>query len=267
MKSEGDIDLKVVILAGGLPSIISDENDKIPKPMVQIGERPILWHIMKLYSYYGFHDFLICTGYCGEMVKRYFMDYYIYRSDITVDLASNDITIHNNITEPWNVTIVHTGFETTTAKRVEKILSYIEEEDFIVSYGDCISNINIKELVENHKQSGKALTATVARPTGRNAILPVNVKGEMEADDAVVGEMNAWVNACNMVVNKSLFKKTIIQQFDRFEIETLQAMIQQDEVKIYCHNDFWLPVETMRDKLLLQSMWDCGNIPWKVWAD
>ena len=259
--------MKVVILAGGHPSNISDENDHIPKPMVQIGERPLLWNIMKLYSYYGFRDFIICAGYRGELIKQYFMDYYIYRSDITVDLEKNDVVIHNNITEPWNVTIVHTGLETGTAKRIEKILPYIEEDIFIVCYGDCISNINIRNLVETHNNSGKELTLTLARPTGRNQILAVGSDGEMLLQGEKKSESEAWVNACTMVANKKNIEQLSIGEFERFEIETLNKMVQAGKVKTYKHTGFWLPVETMRDKLLLQSMWDTGTIPWKVWED
>lgn len=259
--------MKVVILAGGLPSNISDENDKIPKPMVQIGERPILWHIMKLYSHYGFHDFLICTGYRGEMIKRYFMDYYIYRSDITVDLKTNDITIHNNITEPWNVTIVHTGIQTATARRVQKALPYIEEDDFIVSYGDCISNLDVNALVQKHKDSSKGLTIALARPTGRNQIIPMDGQGKLVQRAQGLTQTDAWVNACNMVVKKSALCKVEIHPEDRFEKETLDLMIRENEVGSYKHDDFWIPVETMRDKMFLQSMWDAQQVPWKVWDD
>ena len=259
--------MKVVILAGGLPSNISDENDKIPKPMVEIGERPILWHIMKLYSYYGFHDFLICTGYRGEMIKRYFMDYYIYRSDITVDLEKNDITVHNNISEPWNVTIVHTGVQSATSRRVLKALSYIEEDDFIVSYGDCISNLDIRAFVAAHKESGKGMTIALARPTGRNQIVPMDSDGKPMPAAQGLAESDAWVNACNMVVKKSALQKLGFSGEARFEKETLDAMIRINEVETYKHHGFWIPVETMRDKIYLQSMWDAKEIPWKVWKD
>ncbi|MEG0961777.1 MAG: sugar phosphate nucleotidyltransferase [Lachnospiraceae bacterium] len=259
--------MKVVILAGGLPSNISDEDDRIPKPMVNIGERPILWHIMKLYSHYGFNDFIICTGYRGDLIKHYFLDYYIYRSDITVDLEKNDVTIHNNRTEPWNVTVVHTGLKTATAKRIEKVLPYIEEEEFIVSYGDCISNLNIREMVKVHQKAKRLLTVAVAKSTGRNEILSIDSTGELITPEDSPQNTNSWVNACSMVVNKKVFENIVVKEQDRFEIDTLRMMSQRKEVITYKHNGFWLPVETMRDKLLLQSMWDDNKIPWKVWSD
>ena len=257
--------MKVVILAGGLPSNISDENDRIPKPMVRIGERPILWHIMKLYSHYGFHDFIICAGYRGEMIKHYFMDYYMYRSDITVDLKNNDITIHNNVTEPWNVTIVHTGMTTATARRIEKVLTYIDGDDFVVSYGDCISNINIQDMIQTHKLAGKDLTVALAHPTGRNAILHVSDDGGLLNSDTGAAKIGAWVNACNMVVRKAAFQGRTVSRDERLEIETLQSFAERGQVASYKHEGFWLPVETMRDKTMLQTMWDSGNIPWKIW--
>jgi len=241
--------MKVVILAGGLPSTISEENDKIPKPMVRVGERPLLWHIMKLYSFYGYDDFIICTGFKSEIIKDYFLNYYIYESDITVDLLCNQVTIHNNISEPWKVTIVDTGLNTSTADRILKVRQFIGGEDFVISYGDCISDINIQELAETHSENKKILTLSVARPTGRNTILPVDghtfESGEFKC--------NAWVNACNIVASNLIFD--IIQPNDRFEVETINRVISMEQATIYKHEGLWAPVETLRDKEYLEEIW------------
>lgn len=259
--------MKVVILAGGLPSTINEENDRIPKPMVEIGERPILWHIMKLYSYYGLNDFIICTGYKADLVKQYFMNYYIYRSDITVDLKKNDIKIHNNITEPWKVTIVDTGLDTSTAQRVKQIESYIEGEEFIISYGDCITNINVKEFIDSYRNSKAMLSVAVSKPTGRNAALNLDPNGEIISDlTALNSETEAWVNSCNMIVNRSVFTY-LDGKYDRFEIETINKITKRNQVSTYKHYGFWSPVETMRDKIILENMWKEKKALWKVWED
>lgn len=254
--------MKVVILAGGLPSSISDE--KIPKPMLKIGERPLLWHIMKLYSMYGHNDFIICTGYRSELIKDYFLNYYIYRSDITVDLKSNDVTIHNNITEPWNVTIIDTGLDSTTARRIKKIEKYIGKEDFLMTYGDCISDIDINELLKEHKNSNKMLTMAVAKPTGRSAIIPINAYDVMEdIYHSQYIENEAWANACNMVVSPGILDLINIDTYDRFEIETLRKASIGGNVGIYKHKGFWIPVETVRDRLILEKKWEDKKLPWR----
>lgn len=254
--------MKVVIFAGGLPSSISDE--KIPKPMLRIGERPLLWHIMKLYSMYGYHDFIICTGYRSELIKDYFLNYYIYASDITVDLKSNDVVVHNNVTEPWKVAIVDTGIESSTAKRIKMIEEYIEGEDFLITYGDCISDINIEELVKVHQGSDKMLTMAVAKPTGRNAIVQINSDNVMENmyNDQYT-ENAAWSNACSMVVSRKILDLIESETYDRFEIETVRKAAIGGNAGIYKHNGFWIPVETVRDRLLLEKKWEDKELPWR----
>ena len=184
--------MKVVILAGGLPSSISEETDRVPKPMVKIGERPILWHIMKLYSSYGSNDSL---------------DYYIYSSDITVDLQNNDITIHNKVSEPWKVTVVDTGLNSTTGERIRQIQSYIDEDAFIVCYGDCITDLNITDFLAAYYESPHLVLMAVARPSGRNAVLNLDAYGNLASDIVLQNncEANAWVNTCHMVLSKEIF--------------------------------------------------------------
>ncbi len=259
--------MKVVLLAGGLPSTIVEDDDKMPKPMAKIGERPILWHIMKQYAHYGFNDFVICAGYKSDIIKDYFLNYYIYKSDITVDLKSNEIEIHNKVTEDWKITIIDTGMNSSTANRVKQV-SNIVGENFIVAYGDCISNIDVNELVQQHKNSNKLLTVSLAKPTGRNTIVPIDendkiLKNENENENE---NSNFWTNACVMVANKGIIN-SISDEKERFEIETIQNAVSKKEVNVYKHKGFWVPVETVRDKKMLQRMWDNGDTPWKIWND
>lgn len=243
--------MKIVILAGGLPSTINTEEEKIPKPMLRVGGRPLLWHIMKLYSYYGYNDFVICTGYKSEMIKEYFMNYYIYKSDITVNLQNNEVVIHNKETEQWKVTVVYTGVEATTASRIFQIRDLLKGEDFIVSYGDCVSDINISQLVNTHKKNGQLLTLTVARPAGRSAILPMSRQQSQEDRDTV--RRFAWANACNMVVSSEIYEH--MDPDERFEIDTVNRVIEEGRVATYEHEGLWVPVETVRDRALLEDVW------------
>lgn len=254
--------MKVVILAGGLPSKLIEEDEKIPKPMAEIGGRPILWHIMKQYAYYGYNDFVICGGYKVDMIKDYFMNFYIYQSDITVDLQNNDITCHRKKTEDWKVTVVDTGFKASIPQRLTKIRDYLENGDFIVSYGDCVSNINVTEMVNFHQKNRQVATIAVAKPTGRNEVMPI-VRDEFVLSDS--DERDSWVNACNMV-----FTQEIFQYIDNSMLSETQmiAGILNGKVAIpYIHKGFWSPMETVRDKSYLQALWDEKKAPWKVWND
>lgn len=257
--------MKVIILAGGLPSSISEETGKIPKPMVKIGERPVLWHIMKLYSYYGFNEFIICTGYKAETIKEYFLDYYIYSSDITVDLQNNDIIIHNKISEPWKVTVVDTGLSSPTGERIRKIENYIEEDAFLVCYGDCITDLNITDFMSAYYKSPHLVLMAVARPSGRNAVLNLDLEGNLVSDIVLQNncEANAWVNTCHMILSKEIF--SYLASHESFETATINHLRQTRRVATYKHEGFWIPVETVRDKLFLESLWQQGNAPWKVW--
>ena len=257
--------MKVVILAGGLPSTVSEEDEKIPKPMAEIGGRPILWHIMKQYDYYGFHDFIICTGYKGELIKRYFMDYYIYQSDITVDLQKNEIEIHHKRTEDWNVSVINTGRHTSVVERIDRVREYIGEETFMVTYGDCVSDINIKEMLEHHQMNGKFATIAVAHPTGRNQALSIGQNGllsEKESDEMP----NVWVNACNMIFEPDVFSFMEKKQTD-FEKGLFVSLADKKEIITYKHAGFWSPMETMRDRSMLENMWKNGQASWKVWKE
>lgn len=254
--------MKVVILAGGLPSKLIEEDEKIPKPMAEIGGRPILWHIMKQYAHYGYKDFIICGGYKADMIKQYFMNYYIYQSDITVDLYNNDITVHRKKTEDWKVTVVDTGFGSSIPKRLCMIRDYLEGNDFVVSYGDCVSDINVREMVYFHDKNRQVATIAVAKPTGRNEIMPII---DREFSYNGFGTTGSWVNACNMVFTKEIFDYLVDSTLS--ESQMIQSILEADVAVPYIHNGFWSPMETVRDKIYLQTLWDKKKAPWKVWDD
>ena len=258
--------MKVVILAGGMPSTIADEDEKIPKPMAEIGDKPILWHIMKQYSYYGFNDFIICAGYKSQMIKEYFMDYYIYQSDITVDLQKNEVKILRKQTEDWKVSVIDTGLDTPIAERINRIREYIDDESFILVYGDCVSDIDVNALVQCHKQSDKLATVAVARPTGRNEILNIDAGSNIYFKNQGILAQNAWVNACSMVLQVSALD--YMEKDARFlEKGLLMKLADINQVISFKHEGFWSPIETKRDKYLLDQMWLQHNAPWMVWED
>ncbi len=256
--------MKVIILAGGLQSTVSDAREGIPKPMAEIGGKPILWHIMKMYSAYGFHDFIICGGYKINMIKEYFMDYYIYQSDITVDLLSNEVTIHRKRTEDWNVTVVDTGKDTPLGERILKAKEYIGEEDFLVTYGDCLSNIDLKQFVNFHKKNGKMATIVVAKPAGRNKMLPIDAEGNyLEYGDIVKSQSNGWVNACCEIFTNSIFNE--LKMVSDLEVQLFNRLAKENEIVSYRHDGFWSSMETKRDKIYLETVWQNAKAPWKIW--
>lgn len=256
--------IKVIILAGGSKSTISEEQEGIPKPMVEIGEKPLLWHIMKQYSHFGYYDFLVCGGYKVNTIKDYFMDYYIYQSDITVDLSTNQIEIHKKITEDWKVTVADTGLYATTGQRVSQIQKYVDDDLFIVTYGDCLSDINIKQLVDNAKANKKLVTMAVTRPTGRNMVLPVGKDGLLGSIYSTSEWDNrSWTNACTYVFRKKIFH--YLNGNYELDKQLLPELSERQEVAVYEHPGFWCPVETKRDKVDLENRWNAGMAPWKVW--
>lgn len=258
--------MKVIILAGGLPSTLIEEDEKMPKPMAEIGGRPILWHIMKQYAHYGYNDFVICTGYKGEVIKEYFMNFYIYQSDITVDLQTNEVTVHRKQTEDWNVTIVDTGRDSSIMKRLCMIREYIEEEAALVTYGDCLSDIDIGKMVAQHRASDRIATFAVAHPTGRNQILPLGRDGYYTASEKVAGK-DAWVDACSMVLEPGAFQYLGANTKSPFASSIIDCVAQRASVQTYFHEGFWSPVETVRDKTWLEALWAADKAPWKVWED
>lgn len=257
--------MKVVILAGGLGTRISEESHLKPKPMIEIGEKPILWHIMKIYSHYGYNEFIICLGYKGHKIKEYFMDYYLHSSDITFDFANNNnMTIHNNVSEPWKVTLVDTGLNTNTGGRIKRVKDYIGNETFMLTYGDGVSNVNINELVEYHYFHNKIITMTAIQPGGRYGVLDIDERNNINKFTEKAKEDGGWVNGGFMVVKPEIFE--YIQDDNTiFELEPLKKVAEEGQLIAYKHNHFWQCMDTQRDKRLLEDLWSSNNAPWKVW--
>ena len=256
--------MKVVILAGGFGTRISEESHLKPKPMIEIGEKPILWHIMKMYSHYGFNDFIICAGYKQDYIKDYFYNYYMRNSDVTFDYTKGgEVTIHNTITDPWKVTVVDTGLGTMTGGRIKRIKKYVGNETFMLTYGDGVSDINIGELVKFHKNCGKIATLSAVHPAGRFGMMDVEgntVKSFREKSQSDVG----WVNGGFMVLEPKVFD--YIEGDDTtFEKEPLETLSSDGELVAYKHMGFWQCMDTMRDKEDLEKQWNSGTAKWKTW--
>ena len=258
--------MKIVILAGGFGTRISEESHLKPKPMIEIGDAPILWHIMKYYSCFGFNDFIICCGYKGYVIKEYFADYYLHRSDITFDFSNgNEMIIHNNVAEPWRVTVVDTGLYTQTGGRIKRIKKYIGNETFMMTYGDGVSNIDIHKLVEQHKSTNNIVTLSAIQPGGRFGVLDID-----ENDRKVIGfrekatEDAGWINAGFMVLEPAVFNY-IKEDKTIFEREPLESLSAEEKLGVYKHYGFWQCMDTQRDKYHLESIWEKNMAPWKVW--
>lgn len=256
--------MKVAILAGGLGTRISEESHLKPKPMIEIGDKPILWHIMKTYSYYGYNEFVICLGYKGYVIKEYFADYYLHTSDITFDMTNNEMKVHNNYSEPWKVTLVDTGLNTMTGGRVKRIKNYINNEPFMLTYGDGVADINIDDLVNQHKKSGKIATITAVQPGGRFGTLDIDDNEAINSFREKSKEDGGWINGGFMVLQPEIFNyleddSTI---FERKPLETLAA---QNQLSAYKHNGFWQCMDTQRNKMYLDELLASGNAPWRIW--
>lgn len=258
--------MKAVILAGGFGTRISEESHLRPKPMIEIGGYPILWHILKWCSHYGINDFVICCGYMSYFIKEYFADYYLHRSDVTFDFASdNKMTIHNNVAEPWKVTIVDTGLHTQTGGRIKRIIKYVEGERFFMTYGDGVSNIELPKLLGAHEKSGKTVTLSAIQPGGRFGVLDIN-----DRDGTITGfrekaqEDGAWINAGFMIVEPDVFNY-IDDDATIFERAPLERLSAEGKLGVYQHNGYWRCMDTARDKYALETEWADGTAKWKVW--
>ncbi len=257
--------MKVLLLAGGLGTRLSEETDIRPKPMVEIGGRPILWHIMKLYSAYGFNDFVILLGYKGYHIKEYFANYFRHQSDMTIDLAANQTTYFNNKAEPWKITLIDTGHDTMTGGRVKRAQELIGDEPFMLTYGDGVSDINIEELVAFHKGHGKAMTMTSAQPDGRFGALQIsNDRQVTQFLEKPKGD-GGWINAGFFVCEPKVFDYITEGDGTIFEQAPLQNLARDGEIYTFQHEGFWKPMDTLRDKQELQKLWDSRQAPWKVW--
>lgn len=254
--------MKVVILAGGLGSRISEQSYLRPKPMIEIGGYPILWHIMKLYGYYGFREFVICCGYKGYMIKEYFSNYFLHTSDVTFDLSTNEMDVHSIKAEPWTVTLVDTGLTTQTGGRLKRIADYLDET-FCMTYGDGLTDAPLSELVEFHKNSRCEATITAVQPAGRFGILNIKQNLVTKFEEKPSGD-GFWINGGFMVLNKSVINR-IDDDETIFERNPLQGLAADDQLAAWKYKGFWASMDTLRDKNSLETLWKSGTAPWKIW--
>lgn len=260
--------VKVVILAGGFGTRISEESHSKPKPMIQIGDKPILWHIMKLYSSYGYKDFIICLGYKSHVIKQYFSNYYLYNSDVTFDFREGDkCVIHQHSTEPWKVTLVETGINTLTGGRIKRIQPFIGNETFMLTYGDGVGDINIPELVKYHTSHGKLATLTATEPVGRFGSLSLSAKNTVEKFQEKKKGDEGWINSGFFVLEPQVFDYLKNGDQTVFEKEPLEELSKDGQLVAYKHTGFWHPMDTLRDKRYLEQLWDSGKAPWKIWEN
>jgi glucose-1-phosphate cytidylyltransferase len=255
--------MKVVILAGGLGTRLSEETSLRPKPMAEIGEKPILWHIMKIYSHYGFNEFIICLGYKGYMIKEYFSNYFLHNCDVTFDMRTNEMCVHQNVNEPWQVTLVDTGAETMTGGRVKRIEPYVSGERFMLTYGDGVADIDIPALVAFHEEQGREATLTAVQPLGRFGALEVEGEVVRSFREKPLGDGD-WINSGFMVIEPALFER-LIDDETVLEQEPLQSLARDEQLAAFRHRGFWQPMDTLRDKMHLERLWLSGEAPWKVW--
>ena len=256
--------MKVVILAGGLGSRISEESVLKPKPLIEIGGRPIIWHIMKQYSHFGLNDFVICCGYKGYLIKEYFVNYSLHTTDITVNVRSNKIKVHKKTTEPWNITMVNTGENSLTGDRIRKIKDFVDG-DFCLTYGDGLSSVNIKETIKFHKKNKKIATVVAVKPTGRFGAITLDGNLVKKFFEKPKGD-GAWVNGGFFVLNKKIFNY-LSNQNCIWEKEPLEKIAKDKQLAAYKHSGFWHAMDTLRDKNFLEEIWSSKKVPWKIWDD
>lgn len=259
--------MKVVILAGGLGTRMSEETKAIPKPMVKIGDKPIIWHIMKTYSHYGFNDFIICLGYKGYVIKEYFANYFLHTSDVTINMEDNSMDVHNSASEPWKVTLVETGLNTMTAGRVKKIQRYTDNKPFMLTYGDGVSDINIKELIREHKKSNSTVTLTAVEVDSRFGKIEIENDNKIKQFIEKPKFTNEWINGGYLVCNPDFFEYITGSNEEILEKKPLEKLTKDNKLSAYKHKGFWKPMDTLRDNIELNSLWDAGKAPWKIWKD
>jgi glucose-1-phosphate cytidylyltransferase len=259
--------MKVVILAGGLGTRLSEETAAKPKPMVEIGERPILWHIMKIYSHFGFDDFVICLGYKGYMIKEYFSNYFLHMSDVTFDMCTNTMEIHQNAAEPWRVTLVDTGQDTQTGGRLRRVRDYLGDETFMFTYGDGVADVDVTDLLAFHRRHGRLATVTAVQPSGRFGSLDLDGADETAVrafQEKPVGD-GAWVNGGFFVLEPAVIDRIEGDEMP-FENAPLESLVADDQLRAYHHRGFWQPMDTLRDLRTLERLWEAGEAPWARWS-
>lgn len=256
--------MKVVILAGGLGTRISEETDLRPKPMVEIGGMPILWHIMKIYSHYGHNEFVICLGYKGYMVKEYFANFFLHHADVTFDLGKNEMQIHKSNSENWKITLVDTGKDTLTGGRVKRIQSYVNNETFMLTYGDGVSNVNIPKLIETHRKNNKYVTVTAIQPSGKFGALNIGDNNDVHSFLEKPKGDGSWINGGFFVCQPQLFNY-LTDDSCVLEQSPLENLAKDNQLVAYKHDGFWKPMDTLKDKQDLNEFWNNGKAEWKVW--
>jgi glucose-1-phosphate cytidylyltransferase len=255
--------MKVVLLAGGLGTRISEETQVKPKPMVEIGSRPVLWHIMKIYSAYGINDFIVCLGYKGYVIKEYFANYFLHMSDVTFDMAANSMTVHEAKAEPWRVTLVNTGEDTMTGGRLRRVRDFVGDEEFCFTYGDGVADVDITKLVAFHRNEGRLATMTATQPPGRFGAIELNGARVDRFIEKPRGDGN-WINGGFFVLSPKVID--YIEGDGTFwENDPLERLAAENQLSAYLHGGFWHPMDTLRDKLYLEDLWSRGKAPWKVW--
>jgi glucose-1-phosphate cytidylyltransferase len=255
--------MQVVILAGGLGTRISEESTTRPKPMIEIGGKPILWHIMKIYAHHGLTDFIICCGYKGYVIKEYFANYFLHMADVTIDMAENRMEFHHSKAEPWRVTMIDTGEQTRTGGRIKRIGQYLTG-DFCMTYGDGVSDVDIGKLITTHRAHGKLATVTAVQPPGRFGSLHLQGDRVIEFLEKPVGD-GARINGGFFVLSKSVLER-IDGDITDWERKPLESLASDGELRAYAHSGFWQPMDTLRDKNHLEDLWSTGKAPWKVWS-
>ena len=265
MDKQGEFIVTVVILAGGLGTRISEETGIKPKPMVEIGPEPILWHIMKFYSTYGFNDFIVCAGYKQNIIKDYFVSYLRNHIDIEVNLEKNSVTILNEHKENWNVKVIDTGYLTMTGGRIKRLEKYIAEDEFMLTYGDGLTNLNLNDLIASHKKSAKTLTISAVQPKGRFGVLTIDQNSVIEFKEKPAGD-STWINGGYYVMNHEVFDY-ISGDSSIWEEEPIRKLVEERKVNAFKHSGFWKSMDTMSDKRQLEEIWNSGKAPWKIWND
>ncbi|MGB3209930.1 MAG: glucose-1-phosphate cytidylyltransferase [Desulforhopalus sp.] len=256
--------MKAVILAGGLGTRIAEETALKPKPMVEIGGKPILWHIMKIYSAYGIDDFIICCGYKGYVIKEYFANYSLHSSNVTFDMKNNIIETHQNFSEDWRITLVDTGHDTATAGRLKRVRAFIGDEDFCFTYGDGVSNVNIADLISYHKKQKLFATVTAVQPPSRYGVLALDEGNRVESFEEKPERDGGWINGGFFVLSPKVID-FIDDDYVMWEHAPMKRIVKAGQLSAFPHRGFWQPMDTLRDKIKLEEMWGTGNAPWKVW--
>jgi glucose-1-phosphate cytidylyltransferase len=256
--------MKAVILAGGFGTRISEETHLRPKPMIEIGGKPILWHVLKIYSHYGINEFVICCGYKGYLIKEYFANYFLHMSDVTLNMRTNSMEVHHKNAEPWEITVVDTGEQTHTGGRLKRVRNYVGDSSFCFTYGDGLSNVQINELIKKHKENNKLATVTAVQPPGRYGLLDLNETGSVKGFQEKPQGDGGWINGGFFVLEPEVFD-LIEGDSTTWEQEPLQRLAADGQLQAYQHRGFWQPMDTLRDRVHLEELWASGKAPWKLW--